>query len=261
MLRFSANLSTLFQQLPLRERFSAAAAAGFEAVEVWFPYEIPASELAALLKDHGLVCVGINSPPGDVSQGDWGLALDRSRQNLFDDSVAQAMAYAEAIDCPNVHVMAGNRVAGVSEAQALQDYSASIERACAIARRHGRRVMVEPLNAVDRPTYFLTRQQQAIDLIDALQQDNLGLMLDLFHLQRGEGNLVERMRRSLPYAAHVQIADVPGRHEPGTGEINFPFVFAELERLGYDGWIGCEYLPAGDTVDGLGWLQRLAMPA
>ena len=118
--------------------------------------------------------------------------------------------------------------------------------------------MVEPLNAVDRPDYFLTRQAQAIELIESLRLDNLGLMLDLFHLQRGEGNLVERMRRSLPHAAHVQIADVPGRHEPGTGEINFTFVFAELERLGYTGWVGCEYLPLGDTLEGLAWMKRFA---
>ncbi|RYX97990.1 MAG: hydroxypyruvate isomerase [Comamonadaceae bacterium] len=257
MLRFSANLSTLFQQLPFRERFAAAAEAGFKAVETWFPYEIPAGELSAILRDNGLACVGINSPAGDVANGDWGLALDTSRRPQFEQSVDTAMRYAEAIDCPNVHVMAGNRVAGVSEEQSMADYSASIALACDIARRHGRQVMVEALNVIDRPAYFLNRQDQALALIESLQVDNLGVMLDLFHVQRGEGNLVERMRKSLPHARHIQIADAPARHEPGTGEINFGFVFAELERLGYQGWIGCEYLPAGDTVAGLGWMHAV----
>ena len=193
-----------------------------------------------------------------MAEGDWGLALDPDRRNAFADSVTQAMRYAEAIGCPCVHVMAGNRVPGQSDAQAWQLYAGNIAAACVIARGFGRQVLVEPLNAVDRPQYFLSRQDQAIALIDELQQDNLGLMLDLFHLQRGEGNLIERLRKSLPYAFHVQIADVPGRHEPGTGEIRFDFVFAELERLGYTGWIGCEYLPLADTAAGLGWRDAYA---
>jgi hydroxypyruvate isomerase len=258
LLRFSANLSTLFQDLPLRERFGAAAHAGFKAVEIWFPYEMPAEEMAATLRRHRLACVGINSPAGDVSRGDWGLALDPARRGEFLRTVEQAMAYAQAIDCPQVHVMAGNVAPGMGAAEASLLYRDNIARACDIARRHGRGVMVEPLNAIDRPIYFLTRQDQALDLIGALARPNLGLMLDLFHLQRGEGNLVERMRKSLPHARHVQIADVPGRHEPGSGEINFAFVFSELERLGYEGWIGCEYLPLGATVDGLRWMKAFA---
>lgn len=258
MHRFSANLSTLFQHLPVRERFCAAAEAGFEAVEIWFPYEIPAYEMCDLLQTHGLQCVGINSPAGDVAAGDWGLALDPRHRGAFAQSVTQAMVYAEAISCPNVHVMAGNRLAGTSDSDAWRLYRSNIATACDIARTFGRQVMVEPLNAVDRPQYFLSRQDQAIALIEELQQENLGLMLDVFHLQRGEGNLMERMRKSLPYAVHVQIADVPGRHEPGTGEIRFDFVFAELRRLGYTGWIGCEYLPRADTVAGLGWMDAYA---
>jgi hydroxypyruvate isomerase len=261
MLRFSANLSTLFQELPLRERFAAAADAGFEAVEIWFPYEMPAAEMAATLRRHGLICVGINSPAGDVARGDWGLALDPARRGEFLQSVEQAMAYAQAIDCPQVHVMAGNISQGLGAAEASLLYQDNIARACDIARRHGRSVMLEPLNAIDRPAYFLTRQDQALEVVEALARPNLGLMLDLFHLQRGEGNLVERMRKSLPHALHVQVADVPGRHEPGSGEINFMFVFAELERLGYDGWIGCEYLPLASTLEGLGWMAQMGRNA
>ncbi len=134
-------------------------------------------------------------------------------------------------------------------------YCENIALACAIAKRHARQVLVEPLNAIDRPTYLLSRQAEAIELIDSLGCDNLRIMLDLYHLQRGEGNLIERMRASLPYAGHVQFADVPGRHEPGTGEINFPAVFAELERLQYQGWIGCEYFPRTTTLESFGWMS------
>jgi hydroxypyruvate isomerase len=255
MLRFSANLSTMFQEVPLIERFAAAAQAGFKAVELWFPYDIPAENLAKELRRNDLVCVGINSPPGDVAKGDWGVAADPSRCAEFTAGVEQAMAYAQTIDCA-VHVMAGVPAPGLQAADAWQIYRDNIARACDIAKRYGRQVLIEPLNAIDRPTYLLSRQSQAIEVIEALGRDNLRVMLDLFHVQRGEGNLTERMRQSLPYAGHVQIADVPGRHEPGTGEINYPFMFAELERLGYEGWIGCEYFPRASTVEGLGWMAR-----
>jgi hydroxypyruvate isomerase len=258
MLKFSANLSTLFQDRPLLERLPAARAAGFEAVEMWFPYEIEAATLHAALRDHGLDMIGINSAPGNVAAGDWGLAADPQRRDAFRDSVHEAIAYAHAIGCPNVHVMAGIVAAAVTREAAWDVYQANIDEACALAAQHGLTVMIEPLNAVDRPAYLLNRQQQAIGLIETLQRPNLKIMLVLFHLQRGEGNLIERMRASLPYAAHVQIADVPGRHEPGTGEINFPKVFAELDAAGWQGWVGCEYLPVAGTEAGLAWMQSLA---
>ena len=260
MPNFSANLSMLYLDLDFLDRFEAAAKDGFKGVEFWFPYEETAHTVAAKLHEHDLTCVGINSPAGDIARGDWGLAVDPQRRGEFIDSVEQAMSYAQSIDCAKVHVMAGNRAEGLTDAEAWDLYKDNIARACDIARRHGRRVMVEPLNAVDRPGYYLSRQDQAIELVQSLQQGNLGIMLDLFHLQRGEGNLVERMRKSLPFAEHVQIADVPGRHEPGTGEINFPFVFSELQRLGYDGWIGCEYAPQDSTRDGLVWMRAICEP-
>lgn len=258
MLRFSANLSTLFQDRPLLERLPAAKAAGFDAVEIWFPYEVEADRFADALANAQLSCVGINSPAGDVAAGDWGLATDPRHAADFDASVEQAMRYAQTIGCPNVHVMAGQPADQVGEAMAWQTYRSSLKRAIGIAQTYGRKPMIEPLNALDRPRYLLQRQEQAISLIEEFGRDRLALMLDLFHLQRGEGNLIERMRRSLPYAAHVQIADVPGRHEPGTGEINFPKVFAELKAAGWSGWIGAEYLPAAGTEEGLGWMSRLA---
>lgn len=255
MTRYSANLSTLFQDLPLRERFAAAAQAGFAAVEMWFPYEIPSNEMAAQLQKHALRCVGINSPAGDVSAGDWGLATDPDGVDAFCASVDQAMRYARDIDCPNVHVMAGIVPAHLSRAVAWALYETNIARACDIAQDYGRRVLIEPLNAVDRPTYLLNTQQQALHLVQTLQRDNLSIMLDLFHLQRGEGNLIEGMLRSLAHAAHVQIADVPGRHEPGTGEINFRNVFAAVAQADYKGWVGCEYLPLNSTQEGLSWMR------
>jgi hydroxypyruvate isomerase len=255
MPRFSANLSTLFQELPLVDRFRAAADCGFEAVELWFPYEIPASELASILAETKLSCVGLNAPPGDTRKGDWGIAIDPDRRKEFIAGVEMAMSYAETINCPNVHVLAGNRPEHLDAQTAGKIYKDGIATACAVAKRHGRRVLIEPLNAIDRPTYFLSTQRQAIETIGTLRCDNLAIMLDLFHLQRGEGNLIERMRGSLPYAAHVQLADCPGRHEPGTGEINYPAVLAELNRLGYRGWVGCEYFPSTFTKDSFRWLE------
>lgn len=256
MPRFSANLSTLFQDLPLIDRFAAASAAGFKAVELWFPYEVSAQDMAGVLKKNGLVCVGINSPAGNIDKGDWGLAVDPTRRDEFLTGVEQAMAYAHAIDCANVHVMAGIRATGIEVDDAWKVYKDNIGAACVIAKRYGRNVMIEPLNAIDRPTYLLSRQAQAIEVVKAVNRDNLGIMVDIFHLQRGEGNLIEHMRNSLPYAIHVQIADVPGRHEPGTGEINFAKVLKELDKAGYTGWVGCEYFPIKSTVEGLDWIAR-----
>jgi hydroxypyruvate isomerase len=254
MLKFSANLSTLFQDRPLAERIAAARTAGFGAVEMWFPYEVPAARLRDTLREHGLPMIGINSAPGNVSAGDWGLAADPRRRSAFIESLHAAFEYAQVIGCPNVHVMAGIVDASVSHEAAWDTYQANIDEACNLAAQHALTVMIEPLNAIDRPAYLLTRQQQAIALIDTLKRPNLKIMLDLFHLQRGEGNLIERMLTSLPYAAHVQIADVPGRHEPGTGEIHFAKVFGALETAGWSGWVGAEYFPAEGTEAGLGWM-------
>ncbi|MDQ7979811.1 TIM barrel protein [Paraburkholderia sp. SARCC-3016] len=254
MFKFSANLSTLFQDRPLAERIAAARASGFHAVEMWFPYDVPPARLRDTLLAHGLPMIGINTAPGNVNAGDWGLAADPRRRSAFIESLHEAFEYAQVIGCPNVHVMAGIVDASLSHEAAWDAYRANIDEACGMAARHALTVMIEPLNSVDRPTYLLTKQQQAIALIETLKRPNLKIMLDLFHVQRGEGNLIERMLASLPYAAHIQIADVPGRHEPGTGEINYPKVFEALQSAGWSGWIGAEYFPADGTQAGLGWM-------
>lgn len=257
MLKFSANLSTLFQEHALLDRVTAAAAAGFKGVEIWFPYEVPAHALRERLDAYGLQCVMINTVPGDTARGDWGLAVDVRRRSEFIASVQQALDYAQAIGCTRVHVMSGAVPQDRSLADAEAAFAHSIADACDMAREVGITVMIEPLNHIDRPTFYLTRQAQAIALVRELARDNLGIMLDLFHLQRGEGNLIERMLQSLPYAAHVQFADVPGRHEPGTGEIHFPRVFAALVQANWSGWVGCEYFPVGTTAASLGWMHAL----
>ncbi len=255
MLRFSANLSTLFQELPLAARFEAAARAGFDAVEMWFPYEIPAPQMRALLEAHGQRCVGINTLAGDARRGDWGLAADPARRDAFDASVEQAFNYAQAIGCPNVHVLAGQIEPGAPFQPAWDHYLHCLGAAADRAAARNLTVIIEPLNRLDRPRYLLNTQAQALEALAVLNRANLKIMLDLYHVQRGEGNLIERLRVSLPHAAHVQIADNPGRHEPGTGEIRFDSVFAEIASSGYAGWIGCEYLPSGPTVESFGWLE------
>jgi hydroxypyruvate isomerase len=257
MLKFSANLSTLFQELPLSARFGAAARAGFAAVEMWFPYALASNALASLLDEHRLRCVGINSPAGDVAAGDWGLAADPRRFAEFKASAEQAITYACEIGCPNVHVMAGLTAPQADRQAANEHYLCCLDFACSVAAKSGITVMIEPLNDIDRPHYLLNTQAQAINAIEQLNSSNLRLMLDLFHLQRGEGNLIERMKRSLPYAAHVQIADNPGRHEPGTGEINFGTVFGALREADYAGYIGCEYLPLRDSATSFEWMKAL----
>lgn len=260
MPRFSANLSTLFQDRPLAQRFAAAAQAGFDAVELWFPYDdMPAAAMREHLEVNGLHCVGINSSAGDVTAGDWGLASDPARRNLFDASVVQAFDYAREIGCPNVHVMAGLHVDPHSPERSWEAYLDGLGTACDLARDAGLTVMIEPLNAVDRPLYILQTQARALEAIRVLDRPNLKVMLDIFHLQRGEGNLIDRMTRSLPYAAHIQIADNPGRHEPGTGEINFATVFGAIQASGYLGYIGCEYFPSGRTEESFTWRQDRAL--
>lgn len=252
-LRLSANLSIMFQDLELEKRFGAAANLGFEAIELWFPYELPAHRVGELIEQHSLTCVGLNTPAGDVDAGEWGLAVDPKRRGAFQDSVGKALEYAEVLGCPQVHVMAGHVQANVTKDDAWACYIENIAFAARAAAAAEKTVMIEPLNILDRPTYLLNTQAQAREVIERLGLPNIKIMLDLFHLQRGEGNLIENMLLSLPYAAHVQIADNPGRHEPGTGEINFDAVFKALLSAGYRGWIGCEYSPTASTQGSLAW--------
>jgi len=257
MLNFSANISTLFQELPLASRFPAAARAGFSAIEMWFPYEIASKVVASLLAENQLRCVGINSPAGDIRAGDWGLAADPSKFDIFKRSAHQAIVYAQEIGCSNVHVMAGLVAPQADRKLAWDNYLQCIDFACTLAAQASITVMIEPLNNIDRPRYLLNTQAQALEAIETLRKTNLRVMLDIFHLQRGEGNLIERMKKSLPYAAHVQIADNPGRHEPGTGEVNFEAVFKALQDANYSEYIGCEYLPLRTSEESFKWMANL----
>ena len=253
MPRFAANLSMMFNELPFLDRFAAARAAGFEAVEFLFPYDFPARDIAARLKDNGLTQVLFNSPPGDWENGERGLACIPGRGQEFRDGIMKALDYAAALECPRLHVMAGMMPAGVAQGTVTCLYAINLAWAAEKAIAQGVTCVIEPINQRDMPGYALTGTANAVAVIEAVGPERLGLQFDLYHTQITEGDLVPRARALLPHIAHMQVADTPGRHEPGTGEVNWPFVFGQLDAMGYRGWIGCEYRPAADTLAGLGW--------
>lgn len=256
MPKFSANLSLLFPELPFLDRFEAAAAVGFKAVEFWFPYDHSIAEIQRQLSNWNLKCVVINSPPGDVSTGDWGVAIYGDRQDEFRRGMRTAIEYALALECKNVHVMAGVRLSGSDVADDTDTYTDNLRYACNEAAAFGLRVLIEPLNQTDRPNYFLSSMSQAQTIVQASEADNLYVMMDLYHVQMSEGNLASKLRQYIPIIGHIQIADVPGRHQPGTGELNYPFLLDFIDHLRYTGWIGCEYLPSGSTAHSLNWMHR-----
>lgn len=259
--RLSANISILFTEHAFIDRFEAAARAGFNAVECWFPYDLPAQELLAALRANGLRMIGINSMPGNTAAGEFGFASTTNTQ-AFQASVQQALRYAAAIECPNVHVLSG--MGDAHDAATRERYTHHMRWAADEAHAWGRHVLIEPLNPVDRPGYFLSRQEQALTLIAAMDRPNLKVMFDTYHVQMTEGRIIERFRNSLPHIGHVQIADVPGRHEPGTGEIRFDYVLEQIQASGYlsrdgeaSGWIGCEYKPVTASNGAQGWLSNV----
>ena len=256
MPRFAANLGFLFPELPFLDRFAAAARAGFTAVEYAAPYEYPQAELRARLRDNGLSQVLINSPAGDRSKGERGFACVPGRERTFRDSVAQALDYAVALGCPCVHVMAGMPPKDVPLDTALALYAANLAWAGEKGLAAGVKLVIEPLNPRDAPGYLLNRQEQGAAIVEAIGRDRLGLQFDLYHCQIAQGDVTTRLAALMPVIGHMQLADVPGRHEPGTGEIGWEFVFRRIDELGYQGWIGCEYTPLGDTVAGLAWRRR-----
>ena len=258
MPRFAANLSMLFCEQPLAERFAAAARAGFTAVEIQFPYELPAAQIAGLLREHQLQLVLHNLPAGDWAGGERGIACHPDRVDEFRAGVALAIDYATALGCPQLNCLAGIAPSGVPEAEVRAIFVANLRHAAAELKRAGLKLLVEPINTVDIPGFYVSRTVQALALLDeacALGADNVFLQYDVYHAQRMEGDLGNTLTRHLPRIAHIQIADNPGRHEPGTGEINYPWLFRHLDALGYSGWVGCEYRPATTTGAGLGWLS------
>jgi hydroxypyruvate isomerase len=258
MPRFAANLSMMFNEVPFLDRFAAAAKAGFRGVEFLFPYEHPAAEIRKRLNDAGLTQVLFNMPPGDWGKNERGLASLPGRREEFRDGVKVALDYAQALDCKLVHCMAGIVPADVSPVTAASVYAANLAWATEQAALAGVNLVIEPINHRDMPGYFLNTQAQGAAVVEAIGRDRLGLQFDLYHVQITEGDITKRMERFMPVIAHMQIADVPARNEPGTGEIGWAFVFRRMDELGYRGWVGCEYRPAGETLAGLGWRERFA---
>ena len=257
MPKFAANLSFLFTDLPFPARFQAAAQAGFKGVEYLFPYDWPASEVAGWLTAAGVEQVLFNLHPGDWAAGERGLACLPDRHGDFADSVEQALEYAMLLDCRQVHCMAGLRPAGVAESVLEENYIANLRHAADHLATAGVTVMIEPINSrIDMPGYWLDDIDKALRLIETIGRSNVRLQLDLYHAQIIQGDLARSIEENIAQIGHVQIADNPGRHEPGTGEINYPFLLSLLDRLGYAGWVGCEYKPLTTTEAGLGWLPK-----
>ncbi|MBY0240718.1 MAG: hydroxypyruvate isomerase [Burkholderiaceae bacterium] len=257
MPKFAANLSMLFTELPFLDRFAAAREAGFDAVEFLFPYAFDPDQIAERLHRHQLQLVLHNMPCGDWNAGDRGMACDPRRNDEFRAGVQLAIDFATELEVPRLHCMAGKVPHGLAFERARETYIQNLQYAADQCRQHGIDVMIEPINSYDMPGYFLHHSRQALDILDACARPNLFLQYDIYHMQRMEGELANTIRAHLPRIGHMQLADTPGRHEPGTGEINYPFLFKLLDELGYAGWIGCEYTPRGGTVAGLGWRTQL----
>lgn len=256
MPRLAANLSTLFTEVPMLERFERAARAGFRGVEMQFPYEWPAAELRAQLDAQGLRMVLHNLPAGDVAAGERGIACHPDRTDEFRAGVTRGVAYALALGVPQLNCLAGIAPADVDEATLRATFVANLRYAAAELARAGLRLLIEPINRFDMPGFWLSGTAKAVSVLDEVGAGNAFVQYDVYHAQRHEGELAATLARYLPRIAHIQIADNPGRHEPGSGEIHYAFLFAHLRRLGYAGWIGAEYWPAGRTEDGLGWLAE-----
>ena len=255
MPRFAANLTMMFTELPFLDRFSAAADQGFHWVEYLFPYEFAPEDLARALERNGLTQALFNLPPGDWEAGERGLACLPGREKEFDAALERAVLYAKALRCPRVHLMAGNRPTDADAARLERTYLDNVLRAAQRLADEGLELCLEPINQFSMPEYFLRTQEQAAAYIERLGLPNLRLQFDFFHCQMEQGNVSGRLRRFFPLIGHCQLAGAPDRHEPDQGELNYPYLLALLDELGYQGVVGCEYNPAGKTVDGLGWFR------
>lgn len=253
MPRFCANLTFMFTELPFLDRFEAAAKAGFTGVEFHFPYDFPPADIARRVSDNGLELVTFNLPAGDWGAGSRGFAAVPGKEGEFRDAVARGLEYADALGVKLLHPMAGIPEPGTDPEEARRVYEDNLAFACGKAGRGGIRLAIEPINQRDMPGYYLATAAQARSVIEAVGAPNLGLLFDVYHAQVEEGALSQIFCDSPVF--HIQIAAEPGRHEPPTGEINYPFLFDLFDTEGYDGWIGCEYRPAGDTAAGLAWIR------
>ncbi len=255
MPKFSANLTFLFNELPFMERFEAAAKAGFRAVEYMAPYPYPVGELKAALKANDLVQVLFNLPAGDWDNGERGMACIPGREVEFKEGVATAIAYARALDCKRINCLSGKLPPGVSRELATTTMVGNLKYAALELKREGIMLVTEPINSFDIPGYFVNRTSEALAILDAVSSDNLFVQYDVYHAQRMDGELGSTLKNQLARIGHIQIADNPGRNEPGTGEINYAWVLKHIDAIGYDGWVGCEYKPKTTTVEGLCWMN------
>lgn len=253
MPKFAANLSMQFTEVDFMDRFAAAAGAGYRGVEFLFPYAYPADELAGKLQAAGLQQVLFNMPPGDWAAGERGLACLPDRVSEFQDGVGTAIEYAKTLKCPLLHVMAGLKPEGVDDARVRETYVSNLKFAAAETAKAGLGLVIEAINYYDIPGFYLNTSKQAFGIMAEVGAPNLKFQYDIYHMQRMEGELANTIAANIEKIAHMQLADTPGRHEPGTGEINYPFLFKAIDEAGYAGWIGCEYVPAAATEAGLGW--------
>jgi len=258
MPKFAANLTMLFNEHAFLDRFEHAARAGFKAVEFLFPYAFEARDIKQRLDQHQLQLVLHNLPAGDWDAGDRGLACLPDRVDEFRAGVPRAIEYATALGVPQLNCLAGKAPAGADEATLRKTFVANLRFAAAELKKARLKLLIEPVNSYDIPGFYLTRTAQALAILDEVSADNAFVQYDIYHAQRMEGELANTLRQQLARIGHIQLADNPGRNEPGTGEINYAFLFEHLDRIGYKGHVGCEYKPAARTEDGLSWMQRLA---
>lgn len=261
MPKFAANLTMLFTEVPFLERFALASEAGFTHVEYLFPYPFQAEILKAELEKSGLQQVLFNLPSGDWAAGDRGIGASPGREDEFRAGVSQAIEYAKVLGVPCLNCLAGKRVPNHGDEEHWQTLVRNVRFAATELAAHGIELVVEPINHFDIPRFFLNRTDQAIQLIDEVGRPNVRVQYDIYHAQREEGELTTTFRKHMDRIGHIQIADNPGRHQPGTGEINFPFIFSQLDACGYAGWIGLEYIPAPDTTASLAWLRDYGFQA
>jgi hydroxypyruvate isomerase len=261
MPKFDANLTFLFNEAPFLDRFAAARKAGFVGVEYMSPYEFAKEDVASRLRDNGLTQVLFNLPVGDWGKGERGFAILPGRDDEFKRGVAKAIDYADALGCKQINCLAGLAPKDADQGALRKTLVSNLSYAASELGKVGVRLLIEPCNTRDMPGFFVNRTMQALEILDEVGSDNLFIQYDIYHMQVMEGDLARTIETNLSRIAHLQLADNPGRNEPGTGEINYPFLFAHLDRIGYRGWIGCEYRPRTTTAEGLGWFSALQAAA
>ena len=253
MPKFAANLTMMFNEVDFPDRFEAAAKAGFRGVEYLFPYTYDKNQLADKLKTHKLIQVLHNLPAGDWGAGERGIGCLPARVGEFQDGVGKAIEYAATLGCQQINCLAGIAPKDATPEALCKTFVENLRFAAGKLKAAGIKLLIEPINTFDIPGFYLSRTAQALEIMNDVGSDNLFLQYDVYHMQRMEGELAASLKNNLARIRHIQIADNPGRNEPGTGEINYSFLFKHIDQIGYDGWIGCEYKPATNTVAGLGW--------